>query len=277
MDGPHRPEATDQAAQPRVPETWRRARARLARAGVVVASLAGLVALWQAGAILAGDPALLPGPVAVAARVADEAATGALWQHLGATLARVAVAFAISMLLGGAIGIAMGLLRRLDAWADPWLVLALNLPALVTIVLCYLWIGLTEAAAVAAVAINKIPLVAAMLREGARALDPQLSDMARVYRFGWRARMAHVVLPQLAPHIAAAARSGLALIWKIVLVVEFLGRSSGVGFQIQLQFQLFDVAGVLAWAVAFMAVMLAVELAVLQPWQARASRWRGGA
>ena len=63
-------------------------------------------------------------------------------------------------------------------------------------------------------------------------------------------------------------------IWKIVLVVEFLGRSNGVGFKIHLLFSSFDVAGVLAWALAFVGVMLAIDLFVLRPWERRANRWR---
>ena len=145
------------------------------------------------------------------------------------------------MSIGIALGFVMGSVPAVDRWLDPWLVVFLNLPALVLIVLCYLWIGLNELAAVAAVAINKIPNVATMLREGARALDPDLDAMARVFRMEPGGAAAPVVLPQLAPYIAAAARSGIALIWKIVLVVEFLGRSSGIGFKIHLYFQLFDV------------------------------------
>ena len=98
--------------------------------------------------------------------------------------------------------------------------------------------------------------------------------MAQVYRLSWRTRLQHIILPQLAPFIAAAARSGLSLIWKIVLVVEFLGRSSGVGFQIHLYFQLFDVAMVLVYAFSFIAVMLVVEWSLLQPWERKARRWR---
>jgi NitT/TauT family transport system permease protein len=240
-------------------------------------SVALFLALWQAGSWAAADPALFPSPLSVGRVILREAADGALFLHLGATLARVVAAFAIAMAVGTAIGLAMGMRRRLDAWADPWLVFFLNLPALVTIVLCYIWIGLTEAAAIAAVAINKVPLVTAMMREGARALDPGLAAMAEVFRMGRWARLRHVVLPQLAPHVAAAARSGLALIWKIVLVVEFLGRSNGVGFQIHLHFQLFDVTTVLAYAAAFILVMLAVEKGVLQPWERRAARWRAPA
>ncbi|WP_246026604.1 ABC transporter permease [Paracoccus luteus] len=239
-----------------------------------VASLVALLALWAVAAALTGNPQRLPGPMAVAQKLAALAASGELWFHAGMTLLRVALAFVAAMILGGALGLAMGRSRRLDRWLDPTLVILLNIPALVIIVLAYIWIGLNETAAILAVALNKIPVVAVMLREGTRALRPDLDDMAGVFGMSGPARLRHVVLPQLAPHIAAAARTGIALIWKIVLVVEFLGRSNGVGFKIHLLFSSFDVAGVLAWSLAFVAVMLAIDLAVLRPWEARANRWR---
>ena len=83
-----------------------------------------------------------------------------------------------------------------------------------------------------------------------------------------------VVLPQLAPYIAAAARSGISLVWKIVLVVELLGRPNGVGFEIGVAFQLFDVTRILAYALVFVAVMLMVETMLVQPFERRAARWR---
>lgn len=238
------------------------------------ASLALLILAWVAAAALTADDQVLPGPLAVAATIAREAAGGPLLFHLAATLLRVVAAFVLAMSIGLVLGLLMGLRRRVDRWLDPWLVIFLNLPALVVIVLCYLWIGLTEVAAVAAVAINKIPMVTVLIREGARALDPALDDMAKVFRMPRRHRFRHIMLPQLAPQIAAAARAGTSLIWKIVLVVEFLGRSNGIGFQIHLYFQLFDVGMVLAYALSFVLVMLAIETLILQPWENRANRWR---
>lgn len=237
-------------------------------------SIGGLLVLWIAAAMLTDDPQVLPTPMDLGPLFVGELASGELPRHLGHTLIRVVWAFCLAMGLGLAIGLAMGRSARLNRWLDPWLVIFLNLPALVLIVLCYLWIGLNETAAIIAVTLNKTPNVTTVIREGARALDPQLDAMASVYRMPWRARMRHVVLPQLAPFIAAAARSGVAVIWKIVLVVEFLGRSSGVGFQIHLYFQLFDVAMVLVYAFSFILVMLAVEWLFLQPWERRAARWR---
>jgi NitT/TauT family transport system permease protein len=229
---------------------------------------------WAALAAMMDRPTTLPSPAQVGAVILAEAQAGRLGLHIGATLARVVAAFVLAMSIGAAIGLLLGRLGRLDRWLNAWVVIFLNLPALVVIVLCYIWIGLNEVAAVAAVAINKVPLVTVMIREGARALRPDLDDMARAFRMPLGARLRHVVLPQLAPHVASAARAGISLIWKIVLVVELLGRSNGVGFQIHLYFSLFRVSHVLAYALSFVVVMLAIEYLVLRPWERHANRWR---
>ena len=52
-----------------------------------------------------------------------------------------------AMALGTALGIFLGRNPKLDRFFDPWVVLFLNIPALVTIILCYVWFGLVEGAA----------------------------------------------------------------------------------------------------------------------------------
>lgn len=237
-------------------------------------SLAAFVVLWAALAAIVAETITFPGPFRVWTVTVDEAAAGRLFYSMGVTLLRVVAAFVIAMGIGVALGLVLGRSRVTDRWLNPWLVILMNLPALVVTVLCYIWIGLNETAAVAAVVINKVPLVTVMVREGARALRPDLDDLASAFRMRPADRLRHVVLPQMAPYVAGAARAGLSLIWKIVLVVEFLGRSSGVGFQIHLNFQMFRVAHILAYAFSFIVVMLAIEYLILRPWERHANRWR---
>ncbi|MDR7127138.1 ABC transporter permease [Pseudotabrizicola sp. 4114] len=237
-------------------------------------SLTGFVLFWWALSWAKGDPRILPAPSEVLTVIWAEAQSGRLWQHLSATLVRVGLAFALAMLFGTVLGVMLGRMPRADRWLDPWVTIFLNLPALVVIVLCYLWIGLNEVAAIAAVTINKTAMVLATMREGARTLRPEMAEMALVFRMPWVARLRHIVAPQLAPFLATSARLGLAIIWKIVLVVEFLGRSTGVGFQIHLKFQMFEIPAVLAYALSFVAVMLAIDALVIHPLEQRANRWR---
>lgn len=232
-----------------------------------------LLALWAVVALAVQTP-LLPSPAAVLETFWQDVQSGELPEHLLVTLRRVLFSFALAMTLGTLLGVWMGRSRLANALLDPLLVLFLNLPALVTIILLYVWFGLVEAAAVLAVVVNKVPNVAVTVREGARSLDPKLEQMAQVYGFSRWQRVVDVWLPQLFPYLMAATRGGLALIWKIVLVVELLGRSDGIGFQLHMAFQVFDVASILAYSLAFIAVVQLIELALLQPLERRASAWR---
>jgi NitT/TauT family transport system permease protein len=236
-------------------------------------SLLAFLAVWQGFAVYLNSNTL-PTPGKVAAVFWQDCVSGQLPFHLGVTLLRLAVSFSIAMLSGCAIGIILGRNKKLDAFFDNWLVIFLNIPALVTIILCYVWFGLVESAAILAVIINKIPNVIVTIREGTRALDQDLLEMAGCYHFSRRKTLVHVIWPQLHPFVMGATRSGLALIWKIILVVELLGRSNGMGYQLHLFFQLFDVASILAYTVAFVTVIQLIELLILKPLDKKSQRWR---
>ncbi|MGH8113383.1 MAG: ABC transporter permease [Rhodanobacteraceae bacterium] len=254
---------------------WRALRSPLARGWLWrSASLIGLAAVWEIAARLAGSN-MLPTPVAVAAAVYRYTRSGQLPLELGITLARVAAAFVVAMTLGTVIGFMMGRSRKLNLLLDGPLVLALNIPALVIIILCYLWLGLTEVAVIVAVAVNKIPVVVVMTREGTQAVDARLLAVAQAYRVPPAVTLYRVFLPQLYPYLMAAARNGLALIWKIVLVAELLGQSNGVGFELSVFFQFFDITSILAYTLVFAAVVMAIEAGVMRPLERRLTRWRG--
>lgn len=233
-----------------------------------------LLAGWQVAATLAASR-LLPAPLTIVDFIIRESATGDLWWNVGITLTRVGISFVIAMGLGVLLGVALGRWRGLNLVLDTPLLIMLNTPALVITVLAYIWVGLNEAAAVLAVVLNKLPNVAVILREGARGLDPQLEEMARTYRFDRRTWIAHVLVPQLQPFVVAAARSGLSLAWKIVLVIELLGRPNGVGFAINFYFvQSLNVAAIVGYSIVFMSVMIAIDILILQRLEAHVRRWR---
>lgn len=227
--------------------------------------------LWQGSAWLIASPDL-PSFFAVLNSLHFHLVEGEMIANLLVTLQRVLLSFVIAMLLGGMIGIGMGVNAWLNKLTDSLLIILLNIPALVTILLCYIWIGLVEAAAITAVVINKVPTVVVMIREGARTVDKELLAVAKIYQLPASTTFFKVFLPQLYPFIVASARSGLSLIWKIVLVVELLGRSDGVGFALNTLFQFFDIAGILAYTFAFVLVVLLIEILFFKPFDKLVAR-----
>jgi len=211
-----------------------------------MASVVGVLAIWQISVEFV-EADVLPAPYLVLRSLIYHTGDGELLFHVGVTLIRII----------------MGRFKQWDAALDGILVLALNLPALVIIILCYLWFGLGEFAAILAVTINKFPIVVVNMREGARAVDQDLLQVSEVFRLSSRRRLFQVYLPQLYPYLLSSARSGLALVWKIVLVVELLGL-----------FQFFDIASILAYSFAFIIVVMAIEYRLIVPLERRLTVWR---
>ena len=238
-----------------------------------LASLPLLLAVWAVLAAVLDDP-LVPGPLAVMAEIGQQAATGHLAEDFGRTLGRAFAAFALAMALGTLFGAILGRFRLVDGLFSGWVVIGLNIPALVVAIMCYIWLGLTETALILAVTINKTPLVTTTLREGVRALSADYRELAAVYRMSLPRHLRLVVIPQLIPYLLTAARTGLALVWKIVLVFEVLGSDGGVGFRIGIFFGFFDMTAILAYALCFVAVVLAVEYCGMRPLERRMLGWR---
>ena len=109
-----------------------------------------LLFIWEMAALLINSD-VMPSPKTVLIIFYDEMIYGEMLYHLGVTLWRVILAFTIAMLVGTGLGIAMGSKKNLNIMLDGWHILLLNTPALVIIILCYVWFGLNEIAAITAV------------------------------------------------------------------------------------------------------------------------------
>jgi NitT/TauT family transport system permease protein len=154
---------------------------------------------------------------------------------------------------------------------------ALTVPGLCYAIVAFLWIGLNELAAVAAIALTSFPSITLTIWEGVKGIDNRLIDMARAFGAPPPKRLWRVAIPQLLPYIMAAARYGLGIIWKITVLVELLGLSTGVGYMLHYWFQLNNMAQVFAWTVFFTVVMLVLELGVLKHVERRLFAWRPAA
>lgn len=236
-------------------------------------AILGFVLTWQ-GLVALFQPELVPSPIQVLQQLAVHIQNGELPKHLAITLQRVAISFFFALLVGFLIGMLMGWFQKVDILLDGLVTLALNIPALVTIILCFIWFGLNEFAAILAVVLNKIPIVIVTIREGVKARNTDLLQVSEVFQVGHWRNFTKVFLPQIYPYLLASIRTGLSLIWKIVLVVELIGCSDGVGFQLGIFFQFFDIASILAYTLAFVVVIFLIEAILVLPWERKITAWR---
>jgi NitT/TauT family transport system permease protein len=283
MDQPGTAAATENLAPagkpPREPvraEPAARAGKTVARIRAAWPPLAFVVLLaggWQLMAAKV-DSVLVPSIPAVAEAVVDTLSSGLFLPQLGVTLLRVALGFALAFAVSLAVGIGMGRNTTVRRFFEPAVLLGLTVPSLVWALLCVIWFGVGLANPVVAVALSAAPALTLNIFQGIRSIESELIEMTHVYRFSLRRRLRYLWLPAVQPALFSGARIGLSLSWKVIVLVEVFGMSSGVGYQLNNEFGAQNVAGVLSWTLLFGVVMAILEYGVLQALERYFTRWR---
>jgi NitT/TauT family transport system permease protein len=240
-----------------------------------ILSIASLLVAWLILALVF-PPTIVPGPVPVVKAMARNIASGQAFFHLYKTLLRVGFGLILTMLLGIGTGTVMGLSRKGEVFLDSWVMVGLTVPAIVYSIVCLLWFGLNEMAAIIAIGIAAFPAVSISIWQGIKAMDMQLVSMGQAFHLSKSAIIRKIIFPQLLPHILASMRYALGICWKICTTVELIGMSSGVGFQLNYWFGLFSMSQVFAWTLLFLLVMFAIEYLLFKPIEQRLTRWRTG-
>lgn len=225
----------------------------------IAASLLLLILLWYIISLNVGD-SVLPSPLLTLQTMVSDFQSGKLISALGITLLRVAQVFFLTLVLGTAIGCLLGLCKPFKALFGYWVVIGTSIPPLVIIIVVFLSMGLSEASAVTAGVLTTIFTIIQNIEQGVKSLDKKLTEMGTTFNAPKTLMLRKVILPQIYPYIMASARFGLSLSWKMVIFVEQMGRSNGIGYGINHWYQMYNMAHVLSYALVFIVVMLIIEL-----------------
>lgn len=254
------------------------ARSVWTRGGPWVAPLV-LMTGWEVAArsgLLTSD--LFPSPSEVGLAAIRAVTKHNLLSHLAVSAGRAFMGLLIGAALGVVLGLATGLSRSLQLMLDGPMQMLRAIPALAITPLVILWFGLGETAKVFIVVITVLFPVYLNTFHGVRSVDPQLIEMARVYKLRRLALYREVVLPGALPSILVGIRFALGLSWLVLIVAETLGATEGLGYLAMnaREFMHMDmlVLTILLWALLGKLADVAARLIEksLLPWQPRMQR-----
>jgi NitT/TauT family transport system permease protein len=241
------------------------------RLAPVVGIAVGLVAWWLAARFLFR---FLPDPLLTLRTFGEQVATEDFFVNLGVTARRVLLGTVGGFLVGSVIGLAMGRIWTVEKALHPWVFVGLALPGPLVILLAILAMGLGEMTTLAALWAVVTPFVVTLVYGGAKALDPELLEMSSAYRFSRWERLRQVMIPALLPSLMSGLRVAFAMSWKIVVLIEALSSTVGIGERIHFYFTFNQPAAVLAWTFSFTIIMVLVEVLVFQTLDRRLFAWR---
>ncbi len=190
-----------------------------------------LVMLWETASRLGWvAPNLLPAPSTVLGTIADLAKTGDLWKHIGITLYRVFLGFAIGVGFATILGAITGYSRLIHDLIDPLMQSLRSIPSLAWVPLFLLWMGIQETPKIALIAVGVFFPVYLNLMSGIQSVDRKLVEVGKIYRLNGFQLIQRVFLPATIPAYIVGLRSGLGLGWMFVVAAELMGASQGLGF-----------------------------------------------
>lgn len=241
-----------------------------------IASFVLLAASWEAMALWLHSP-LVPDLSAILREFLVIGESGKAFREIWVTFYRMGLGFLLAVVLAFPIGIASAVSRKAERFFEPGVILGLTVPGLVWALLCVIWFGVSIVSPVIAVALGVLPSMVITVQQGVRSLSADIVEMTRVFRLKRTIVLRRIWIPLLYASTISGARVGFSIAWKVIVLVEIFGMSNGVGYQLNSQFSLQSVEGVIAWTLAFWLAMMAVEYLVFRPIEKNASHWKKSA
>lgn len=205
---------------------------RTRRLIVALSLIAPLVAWVLLSASHLVNPIFLPSPLAVVKAGVALVTSGTLFGDMGATIGRVAVGFALVVVVSVPLGIAMGTIPTVRVMFEPAIGLVRYMPAPAFIPLLIIWLGLGEGSKIALLFIGTLFFNTLMTADVAALVPRQLIEASYTLGAGRWTVLRKVILPHSVPGMIDAMRVNIAATWNLVVVAELIAAQAGLGYRI---------------------------------------------
>ena len=238
-----------------------------------VALVAAVVVIWWISS-LSMPHYILPGPGRVWDAFRLILANGDLWSNLGITLWRVAVGFVFAALIGLPFGIVLGANKRAGEFFEPVIPVLNTVSSAIWAIFAIIWFGISNATTVFVVFMTAMPLIITNVWQGTRTVNPDFIELAQALRMPRRKVMTKIYLPTILPYFFSGSRLAFGFSWRVSLVAETIGSSSGVGYRLRQAADLIKTDQVFAWTLTLVVMMATIEMGMMKPLENHLFRWK---
>ncbi|MBE6553968.1 MAG: ABC transporter permease subunit [Ruminococcaceae bacterium] len=231
---------------------------RIARFTLIILFWLGI---WAFAAHRMGKPLLFPSPIAVLKRLGELLQTADFYRTTLNSLWNVLAGILIAMLLGTSLSVLTAKISLLRDLVLPIMTIIKTTPVASFIILALIWIGSAKVPTFITVLIV-LPIIWTNLDVGFSKIDPQLTEVAKVYRFSPWKRLRILTLPSLKPYFVSACRTSIGLAWKAGIAAEIIAKPLGtIGVMIDDAKNYIMTTDMFAWTLTVILLSLLIEFA----------------
>jgi len=193
--------------------------------------LAMVVAIWW-GAVALTKSVIFPTPWQVVTGTLELARDGTLWEHMRASLFRVAAGFGIAVIVGIPLGLWMGWVRGAFLTLNPVFQILRPISPIAWIPIAILWFGVGNASPIYLIFISSVFPMIVQTIAGVHTIEKRYLRAAENFGVTRRKLFLQVVIPATLPQIIVGMRIGLGVAWLVVVAAEMIALRSGLGYMI---------------------------------------------
>jgi NitT/TauT family transport system permease protein len=190
-----------------------------------------VVVVWWA-AVAGTGSVIFPTPLQVLDATVDLARGGELWTHIGASLFRVGVGFALAMAVGVPLGLWMGWMRGAFDTVNPFVQVLRPISPIAWIPLAILWFGVGDLSPIFLIFLSSVFPTVLQTAAGVHTIERQYLRAADNFGISRRRLFFQVVIPAALPQIIVGMRVSLGIAWLVVVAAEMIALHSGLGYLI---------------------------------------------
>lgn len=236
----------------------------------VVFGWAVFLGVWYAVSQFVLGAQRLPPPDAVAAEAWEVMSGGGFGSTLWASILRVVGGCLLALVLSVVFGVVIAYSNWWREVLGALTRIILSIPTVAVAVLALIVFGASGLGPMFTATLVATPYVMTSVARGLTGVDRRLIVMSESFGRTRSQIVTGVLVPSSMLAVIGASRQAFALAWRIALLTEVFAGSDGVGFQIRRSFESYDIRGMLAWTVVFIAIMFAFENLVFRQLERRA-------
>jgi NitT/TauT family transport system permease protein len=219
---------------------------------------------------------IVPSPFDVVARTWDLiAGDSTYYSNTYISFVRVAAAVVTALIIGTALAVTARYVPLVRGLVVDRLMPFINaFPSIGWAIAGMYWLGVTTSAVIFVEVAIILPFTAITVWEGLKALDAETMEMAHSFTRSNRRVLAKVVGPFLVPYLFTALRLSYGAAWKVAIVAEIFGASTGLGYLLNNAREQFDSSTLYASILTLIIVVYAVDKLILQPLEKVLLRYR---
>ena len=217
------------------------------------------IGVWWAIALAVGLPKLLPGPGETALAFARLCGTDTFWRSVGFTLLRVAMGYLLAVAAGVLLAVGCHWVKGLDALLSPLRTVIRATPVSSFILLVWLWLKRAHVPVFISF-LMVLPIIWTATQEALGAVDGDLKEMARMYRFSRWKKLRYLYAPSVRPAFMAACMTGLGFAWKSGIAAEVIALTpDSVGKHLSDAKNYLEYPDLFAWTLTVILLSMALE------------------